>query len=99
MLVSGCTTIQEVETYLGFKLYASQILCLNFILANHTYNSFISFGIGNGKTLLAATLAILLAKKTNKSVFIVSKNEHLVQRDMKHFEKVISWVKLNANLN
>lgn len=44
------------------------------------------FGIGNGKTLLSITLAVLIAIETKKSVFIISKNEHLVQRDIKKYE-------------
>lgn len=84
---------------LGFKLYASQLLCLNFILENIEANQFIKFGIGNGKTLLSVTLAILLATEKKKSVFIVSKNDHLVQRDIKKYEQLIQSMKLNANLN
>jgi len=74
-------------------------LCLNYILENIETNHFIQFGIGNGKTLLSTTLAILLATKMNLSVFIISKNEHLVQRDIKKYEKLILVMQLNANLN
>lgn len=79
-------TLEQVQELLGFKLYASQLLCINYIFENLNANHFIQFGIGNGKTLLSITLAVLIAIETKKSVFIVSKNEHLVQRDIKKYE-------------
>lgn len=84
---------------LGFKLYSSQILCINYIIDNVKLNHLINFGIGNGKTLLCISLAILLAKTNNHSVFVVSKNEHLVQRDFVKYEKIIKGLGLSANLN
>jgi len=38
---------------------------------------YINFGMGNGKTLLCAALAIMLAIKTNKPVYIFSKGTYL----------------------
>ena len=61
-------------------------------------NHFIEFGIGNGKTLLSIALAIIIARDYRKSVFIVGKNEHLVQRDIKKYEDIIRKMGLNSNL-
>ena len=89
----------NLETLLGITLYPSQLLCLNFLIGNLHSNNLICFGIGNGKTLLCTALAIVIAKQLQKSVFIVSKNEHLVSRDQKHFEKVVTKMGLATSFN
>ncbi|CDW82389.1 UNKNOWN [Stylonychia lemnae] len=92
-------TLERLQKHLGFKLYESQILCMNYIQSYLKSNHFIQFGIGNGKTLLSITLAIMISIDTQNSVFIVSKNEHLVQRDIKKYESLIQKMNLNCNLN
>ena len=70
--------LEKLQQNLGFKLYSSQILCINYICDNLQASHLIHFGIGNGKTLISIVLAILIALKTKLSVIIIGKNEHLV---------------------
>ncbi|KEJ82837.1 hypothetical protein OXYTRIMIC_444 [Oxytricha trifallax] len=63
---------------------------------------FHQFWVGNGKTLLCSTYAILLAQQYKEPVFVIGKNEHLVLRDEKNFEKLIissPQQSLNVNVN
>ncbi|KEJ82674.1 hypothetical protein OXYTRIMIC_191 [Oxytricha trifallax] len=60
---------------------------------------FHQFWVGNGKTLLCSTYAILLAQQYKEPVFVIGKNEHLVLRDEKNFEKLIISSSLNVNVN
>ena len=60
---------------------------------------FINFGIGNGKTLIATILGILLANKYKEPVVILSKYDHLVLRDQKKYSKLISSFGLATNIN
>jgi preprotein translocase subunit SecA len=92
-------SMESLQQVLGFKLYSSQVLCINYLMSNPLVNHLVHFGIGNGKTLLCISLAVLLANKLAQSVFIVSKNEHLVQRDFKKYQRLIKSMNLNANLN
>jgi preprotein translocase subunit SecA len=58
-----------------------------------------NIGIGNGKTLLCTSIAIIIALKFNKPVFVVSKNEHLILRDYKKYEDLIVSLSLNTNVS
>jgi hypothetical protein len=62
-------------------------------------NCFISFGMGNGKTLLCVAIAIIFAKLRKIPVFIIGKNAHLVLRDSKKFEQLILSMGLKTNTN
>src|ERR1700722_9537042 len=74
-------------------------MCLNYLMRKSYKYAFINFGIGNGKTLLATSLAIATAIDLQKTVFILGKNEHLIFRDQKRFEPMIRKMGLNTNLN
>jgi preprotein translocase subunit SecA len=74
-------------------------MALNFLLSSSERFSFIQFGIGNGKTLLSCLVSILLAKSKGKSVFILSKMDHLILRDAKKFENLIRSSGLDTNVN
>ncbi|KEJ83066.1 Helicase conserved C-terminal domain containing protein [Oxytricha trifallax] len=89
----------RLQQILGFKFLTLQRLCINYLLWEDTQYSFINFGVGNGKTLLCSTLAALKSKLLQKIVFVVGKNEHLVLRDEKKFESIITSLGLNVNVN
>ena len=55
--------------------------------------------MGNGKTLVGVSIAIILAKLRNIPVFIIAKNGHLVLRDSKKFEQLILLMGLKTNTN
>ena len=55
--------------------------------------------MGNGKTLLCAAVAIIIAKLRNISVFIIGKDTHNVLRDSKKFEWLILSMGLKTNTN
>jgi preprotein translocase subunit SecA len=50
---------------------------------------FLNFGIGNGKTLLCTSLAIILGLRAEKPVIILGKQEYLPYRDHKKFKEMI----------
>jgi preprotein translocase subunit SecA len=68
-------------------------------MGNLKDNCFISFGMGNGKTLLCVAIAIIFAKLRGVPVFIIGKNAHLVLRDSKKFEQLILSMGLKTNTN
>jgi preprotein translocase subunit SecA len=55
--------------------------------------------MGNGKTLLGVTTAILFAKLRKTPTFIIGKNAHLILRDSKKFEALICSMDLKTNTN
>lgn len=70
--------LEKLQQVLGFNHYCSQVMCINYILSSLQENHLMHFGIGNGKTLICLTLAILIARTKMCPVFIIGKNEHLV---------------------
>ena len=55
--------------------------------------------MGNAKTLLGATTAIIFARLRNTPTFIIGKNSHLILRDSKKFEGLIGSMDLLTNTN
>jgi hypothetical protein len=82
-----------------FEFHTVQKLCLNFITSNIKTNIFSKFGIGNGKTLLCTALAVYLVSTEKVPVFVVSKNDHLILRDHKRFEKMLTSMDLHSAVN
>ncbi|KEJ82377.1 hypothetical protein OXYTRIMIC_535 [Oxytricha trifallax] len=92
-------SLGKLEGLLGFQFLSLQKLCINYSLHDAKPYQFYNFGIGNGKTLLCATLAILLTNDNQKSTIIIGKNDYLVLRDEKRFSDVIIKSGLNINYN
>ena len=60
---------------------------------------FLNFGIGNGKSLLCSTLAIILKKIQNKNVIILNKSDYLTYRDYQKFKNCIDSCDLRCSRN
>ena len=88
--------VLKIQNCLKIKLHPLQLLCLNYFQQSKA-NIFATFGIGNGKTLLCTITAIMKATLFQRSVFIISKHEHLVQRDYKYFENLVQVLNLFSN--
>lgn len=88
--------VLQIQNCLKIKLHPLQLLCLNYFQQSED-DTFATFGIGNGNTLLCSITAIMKATLFQRSVFIVSKYEHLVQRDYKYFENLVQELNLFSN--
>ena len=60
---------------------------------------FLNFGIGNGKSLLCSTLAIILKKIQPKNVIILNKSDYLTYRDYQKFKDCIESCDLRCARN
>ncbi|KEJ82485.1 Protein translocase subunit SecA [Oxytricha trifallax] len=91
--------VLKLQQIIGFDFLSLQKLALNYLLWEDSKFSFINIGVGNGKTLLCSTLAALYAKSSQLPVFIIGKNDHLILRDEKRFEQLVTSLSLNINVN
>lgn len=58
-----------------------------------------NFGIGNGKSLICSTLAIILKRVSNRSIIILNKSDYLTYRDYLKFKACIEECDLHCSYN
>ena len=92
--------LKTIEGNFKGKFHFLQLLCLQYVLQNLDERcQFLNFGIGNGKSLICSTLAIIIKSVCDKSVIILNKNEYLTYRDYSKFKDCIEQCDLNCSYN
>jgi preprotein translocase subunit SecA len=75
-------------------------MCISYVLQHLDERcQFLNFGIGNGKSLLCTSIAIILRKIQPNNVIILNSSEYLTYRDYHKFKDCIDNCGLRCSLN
>ena len=92
--------LEKIEDSFQGKFHFLQQMCIQYVLQHLEERcQFLNFGIGNGKSLLCTTLAIILKKISTNNVIILNTSEYLTYRDYHKFKDCIDSCELRCSLN
>jgi hypothetical protein len=82
--------IVKIQKELGRRFHYVQKMCLSFVMDNlKSRFLLLNFGIGTGKSLLCASLAMLLKMNEYSQVVILNKSKYLNHRDYMKYKEII----------